>query len=88
MRTSGKFWIKTAATAVLFVWAAIPAMAADVTGSWALTVMTDAGSGVMNFVLQQEGETVTGNVTGDAGNAPVTGKVEDETITFSHNLPD
>ncbi|MCB1672214.1 MAG: hypothetical protein R3F41_12720 [Gammaproteobacteria bacterium] len=65
-----------------------PAMAADVTGTWTMTVMTDQGSGMMSVVLQQQGSDLTGSISGDAGNAPVNGKVDDTAVSFSHDLPD
>lgn len=80
--------MKALATALLFVSMAAPAMGADITGSWAMTVMTDAGSGMMSIVIQQQGDEIKGSITGDAGNAPVNGKVENETVTFTHDLPD
>ncbi|MEZ5489718.1 MAG: hypothetical protein R3F50_05290 [Gammaproteobacteria bacterium] len=88
MQKYEKLLLRVCATTVFLAATAMPAIGAEVSGSWAVTVMTDAGSGMMNFVLEQEGETIKGTVTGDAGNASVTGTVADEVVTFSHNLPD
>lgn len=88
MQKFGKSVLTACATTLVWAATAIPAMGAEVTGSWVVTVMTDAGSGMMNFVLEQEGEAIKGTVTGDAGNASVTGNVANETVTFSHDLPD
>ncbi|NQV70801.1 MAG: hypothetical protein HQ498_12315 [Pseudohongiella sp.] len=88
MQRLGKFILMTLSTTILLVSMTMPAMGADVTGSWAMTVVTDAGSGMMSIVLEQEGDVVKGSITGDAGNASVNGKVENEVVTFGHSLPE
>lgn len=60
--------------------------AADVSGTWAVSVETPAGSGTPTFVLKQEGEKVTGTYTGQLGEAPVTGTVKGSAIEFSFDL--
>lgn len=54
--------------------------AINVTGSWTLTVQTDAGSGTPAFNLRQEGEKITGTYTGQLGEAPVTGTIKGNVI--------
>lgn len=88
MQVFKKLMFQAVATMALFVSMTIPALGADVTGSWAMTVQTDAGAGMMGIILEQVGADIKGSITGDAGNAPVNGKVEDEVVTFTHDLPD
>lgn len=54
--------------------------AIDVTGTWNITVQTDAGSGTPTFVLKQEGEKITGTYTGQLGEAPLTGTLKGNVI--------
>lgn len=55
----------------------------DVTGDWAFTVETAAGSGSPAVTLKQDGEKVTGTYSGQLGNAPLTGTVKGTAIEFS-----
>ncbi len=57
--------------------------AADLTGSWACSVETDAGSGSPSFTLKQTGADLTGRYSGQLGDADVKGKVDGEKFTFS-----
>jgi len=68
--------------AVALAVAALPAAAADVTGSWVFTVELDMGSGNPTFDFQQDGETLTGTYHGIAGDAELTGTVKDNQIEF------
>ena len=52
----------------------------NVTGSWAMSVETDAGSGTPDFVLKQEGGKITGTYSGQLGDAPVTGTIKGNVI--------
>ncbi|GAB3233698.1 hypothetical protein J0A67_20915 [Algoriphagus aestuariicola] len=54
--------------------------AINVTGTWNLTVETDAGSGTPTFVLKQDGEKITGTYSGQLGEAPLTGTIRGEVI--------
>jgi hypothetical protein len=58
-------------------------VAANVAGTWDATVQTDQGSGSPVFEFKQEGVTLTGNYKGQLGEAPLTGKIADNAITFS-----
>ena len=63
-----------------------PAAAADktdVSGAWAFTVETPAGSGTPSFTFKQEGEKLTGQYKGAFGEAPLTGSVKGNKIDFS-----
>ena len=56
----------------------------DVSGAWALSVETDAGTGTPGLTLKQEGETLTGTYTSQVfGEQPVTGTIKGDAITFS-----
>lgn len=52
----------------------------NITGTWNITVQTDAGSGTPTFNLKQEGEKITGTYTGQLGEAPVTGTIKGNEI--------
>jgi hypothetical protein len=70
-----------AALAALLLTAA--AHAADVTGTWKLTVETQAGTGTPTLVLAQQGEQLTGTYTGRLGESPITGTTAGDAIEFS-----
>lgn len=74
---------------VLFLFSALSAAAADLTGTWIADVQTDAGNGSPKFVLKQEGEKLTGTYSGALGEAKVTGTVvgNDVTIQFDAGAP-
>ena len=57
--------------------------AADLTGAWACSVETDAGSGSPSFVLKQAGTEITGSYRGQLGEADVKGKADGAKFTFS-----
>src|SRR5262245_27128333 len=60
----------------------------DVTGKWALEVMTQAGGTTMpSLTLKQEGEKLTGHYTSEAlGEADVTGTIKGQQIDFGFNV--
>jgi hypothetical protein len=58
----------------------------DVTGSWSVTVETEAGSGNPSFTFKQEGEKLTGNYKGLLGEANLTGTVKGDKIEFSFKV--
>jgi hypothetical protein len=62
------------------------ANAADVSGTWNMTVETQAGDGNPVFTLKQEGEKVTGTYKGQLGEAPVTGTVKGNDLAMSYKL--
>lgn len=55
----------------------------DVTGKWAFTVETSAGSGTPNFTFKQDGEALTGHYSGQLGEAELTGTVKGDAISFT-----
>jgi hypothetical protein len=55
----------------------------DVSGKWALTVETSAGTGTPSVELKQDGETLTGNYSSQVfGEQKVTGTIKGTAITF------
>jgi hypothetical protein len=65
---------------------AAPAAAAgaiDVSGSWAFTVQTDAGSGSPTFTFKQDGDKLTGTYSGAFGSANLKGTLKGSEISFS-----
>jgi len=67
------------------LWSAA-AVAADVAGTWNLTVKMSAGTGTPTLVLKQDGETLTGTYTGRFGTSPVKGKLSGNGIEFSSTV--
>ena len=80
-------------------WLALPAFAGslqekekkdntvNVTGTWLFDVQTPAGSGTPTMTFKQEGEKLTGQYSGQLGEAPLTGTVKDSRITFQFDGP-
>ena len=65
------------------VWAAQKKSTVDVTGKWAFSVETSAGSGTPTFVFKQDGEKLTGHYSGQLGEADLTGTVKGDAISFT-----
>jgi hypothetical protein len=81
--------LKTGLAALLTVAAlsgAQMAGAADVTGTWIMSVQTSAGSGSPTFVLVQKGEALSGSYRGQLGEAQVTGTVKDDQVTIEYKV--
>jgi hypothetical protein len=62
------------------------AAAADVTGTWIMSVQTSAGSGSPTFVLVQKGEVLSGSYRGQLGEAQVTGTVKNDEVTIEYKV--
>ena len=62
------------------------AQSTDVTGTWKVSVETQAGSGSPTVVLKQDGEKITGTYKGQFGEAPLTGSIKGNTIKFSFKV--
>ena len=60
--------------------------AQDVSGAWALEVNTTAGSGTPTVTLKQDGEKLTGQYSGQLGEAPLSGTLEGAAITFQFDV--
>ena len=74
----------TVAAAVLIVAAAAWAQGAkvDLTGKWAFSVQTEAGSGTPTVTLKQDGEKLTGHYSGQLGDVDVAGSVKGSDFNF------
>jgi hypothetical protein len=56
----------------------------DVSGTWAFTVQTDAGTGSPTVTLKQEGEKLTGHYSSATlGEADLTGSVKGKDLKFT-----
>jgi hypothetical protein len=55
----------------------------DLSGTWAFSVETGAGSGTPTITLNQQGEKLTGHYSGQLGEAPLTGTVKGTSIEFA-----
>ena len=81
--------LKTGLAAVLAIAAftvAQVAAAADVTGTWIMTVQTSAGSGSPTFILVQKGDALSGSYKGQLGEAQVTGTVTGDDVTIEYKV--
>jgi hypothetical protein len=58
----------------------------DVTGKWAFTVETAAGSGTPTITFKQDSEKLTGKYAGQLGEADLTGTVKGQDIAFTFNV--
>ncbi len=66
---------------------AAPAFAAEsVTGTWALEVKTEQGTGNPTLVLKQDGENVSGTYKGLLGEAPVSGTLKGNALKISFKI--
>lgn len=55
-------------------------------GEWDATMDTPGGARSFKVVLQVDGEKVTGTVKRPAGDAPLTGTLKGDTLTFSYSI--
>ena len=62
------------------------AMAADVTGNWAMTVESPMGTGNPAITLVQKGEEVTGTYKGQLGEAKLTGTLKGNALLFVYDI--
>lgn len=58
----------------------------DLTGKWAFTVETSAGSGMPTITLTQTGEKLTGRYVGQLGEADLAGTVKGPDVTFTFTV--
>lgn len=77
-------WAALVAAAAITV--AQVAAAADVTGTWIMSVQTGAGSGSPTFVLVQKGEALSGSYRGQLGEAQVAGTVKGDDVTIEYTV--
>ena len=55
----------------------------DLTGKWAFSVQTEAGSGTPSVTLKQDGEKLTGHYSGQLGDVDVNGSVKGSDFSFA-----
>jgi hypothetical protein len=60
----------------------------DVSGAWVLDVSTATGSGPLTVTLKQEGEKLTGQYSGQLGEAALSGALKGSAITFQFDVDD
>jgi len=58
----------------------------DVTGTWTFQVEFSGGSGTPTMTFKQEGEKLTGQYSGQLGEAPLTGTVKGNAIEFTFDI--
>jgi hypothetical protein len=58
----------------------------DLTGTWGLEVVTQAGTGNPTVVLKQEAERLSGQYSGQLGEAPITGTIKGNEFSFSFTV--
>jgi len=68
---------------VLLMLSALTMLGADLSGTWQVAVMLDAGSGAATFTFKQTGEALTGTYTGTFGSSQVKGTVKGDQIEWS-----
>lgn len=74
----------TIAAALLF--SALSAFAADVSGAWTVNIDSPQGAVEATLTLKQDGDKITGTLASQMGEAPVTGTMKDDTITFTMSM--
>ena len=62
------------------------AAAVDISGAWLFEVTTAAGSGSPAVTFNQSGETLTGQYSGQLGEAPITGTLKGRELSFSFDV--
>lgn len=77
--------LRTAVLAWLVTALAVPAYAADLTGTWGLQVDLGARKGAPTLVLQQTGTALAGTDKGALGEAPLKGTVTGDDFTLDFN---
>lgn len=61
----------------------VAGFAADLTGTWTLTVETPAGTRQSTVDFKQDGQNLKGTVHSRMGDAPLTGTVNGDQVSFS-----
>ena len=77
-----RFAARPGMLAVLLL-SALSAFAADVTGAWTLTVETPNGQRQSAVDFKQDGKNLSGTIHSQMGDAPLTGTVDGDQVSFS-----
>ncbi len=80
-----KIWMVLFVILGLMVGASI-ASAADLTGTWDVSVQTPQGSGTPTFVLKQDGNKLSGDYEGAFGKSKVAGTVDGSNFTIEYTM--
>jgi len=82
---SSSGWFAAALGLVVVLGVGTPALAADATGTWKWTVERNGQTFENTLKLKQDGEKLTGKITGRQGNETdiEEGKVKDDTVSFN-----
>ena len=82
------FLSRTAFAALLVALLAAPAAAQmNLTGDWDMTIQSPQGTNTVRVTLTQDGETVSGRVTSQLGELPVTGALTGDDLKIAFTLP-
>jgi hypothetical protein len=76
----------TVLVVVLSIAATCIAGQSDVSGTWKVTVESQAGTGNPTVVLKQDGEQLTGTYKGQLGEAPLKGTIKGNDISFGFKV--
>jgi hypothetical protein len=77
-------WVAAAILVCVSASMATQAVKVDVTGVWAFTVQSDAGTGTPTVTFKQDGEKLTGHYSSMlVGEAELTGSIKGQTIEFT-----
>jgi hypothetical protein len=60
--------------------------ALDISGAWACEVPSAAGTGTPSITFNQSGEKITGQYSGQLGEAPIQGTLKGAELTFSFDV--
>ena len=75
--------MKFLTVSALLLVSALCALAADVTGAWAISMETPNGKRDSTLTFKQDGEKLTGTMSGQNGDTPLTGTVKGNDVAFS-----
>ncbi len=75
-----------ALASVASLFAAAAALAADVSGTWALSVESPRGVRESTLTLTQNGEELTGTLKGQRGETPVKGTLKGNALELNYTL--
>ena len=79
---------RTVFAALLVALLAVPAAAQNnLTGDWDMTIQSPQGTNTVKVTLTQDGETVSGRVTSQLGELPVTGALTGDDLKIAFTLP-
>jgi len=74
---------------LLWLMALVPAAAqADAACEWTVSFATPSGPAEFTMYVNQEGTRLTGRLTSDAGEFPLRGTVNGDSVTITWTLPD